>query len=106
MISHSITMMPLQCSPRAARAFMVTLVQVYCTQPPGFFRWSLYNKSRLCPSEYLVMCTHSAISDLSCYIIMQSHCVQNTGRESLADAVVLISPQCSRHIFQTRSHFH
>ena len=65
-------MMLLQRSPReaAARAFIVKLIQAYHTQPPGLFQWSLYNKSSLCPSKYLMMCICSAISDLSCYIII------------------------------------
>lgn len=31
------------------------------------------------PSEYLMMCIHSAKSHLSCYTIMQSHYLQNMG---------------------------
>ena len=51
-------MMP-QCSPKAAaaRAFMVKLIQAYHTKYP-------------LPSEYLVMCMHSTISDLSCCTVI------------------------------------
>ena len=43
-----------------------------CTthRPQGLSKWSLYNKSSPNPSEYHVKCECSAISDLSCYIII------------------------------------
>ena len=31
--------------------------------------------------EYNVMCVHSAINDLTCYITMQNHCLQNMGHD-------------------------
>ena len=38
------------------------------------------------------MCMHSAMSDLSCYKTLQSHCLQNVGQENLTDAILSITP--------------
>ena len=35
-----------------------------------FFRWSSYNKNSPCPTKYITMCMQSAMSHLSCYIII------------------------------------
>ena len=56
--------------------------------------WSSYRRttqSSPWPSGYLMMHMCSAISDLSCYTAGQSHRLQNTGRESLTGATLLIS---------------
>ena len=56
--------------------------------------WSSYRRttqSSPWPSGYLMMHMCSAISGLSCYTAVQSHCLQNMGRESLTGATLLIS---------------
>ena len=40
------------------------------------------NKGGPWPSEYIVTCVHSGVSDLCCYITMQSHCLQNVGAKA------------------------
>ena len=61
-------MMLPQCRRDAvvARAFTVKFLQAYCTK----YRMTI---------EYLVMRMCGTISDLSCYITMQGHCLQNMG---------------------------
>ena len=55
-------------------------------QQPGLSWWSSYRRTTqnsLWPSEYLVMHMYSVISDLSCYITMQSHCLQNMRQKGM-----------------------
>ena len=62
----------------------------------------LQNKSSLWPSEEPMTCMCSAISDLSCYITVQSHCLQTTGQEGMRAWVegAWLAPSC---YFPTRT---
>lgn len=58
------------------------------------------NKGGSFPSYYILICVCIAIDELSCYITMQSHCLQEVGRESLT-ITVLANDQFSRcHAFR------
>ena len=41
----------------------------------------IQNNGGMWPSEYIMMCVCGAINNLSCSIAMQSHCLQDVGRE-------------------------
>lgn len=63
------------------------LTQNNHTQPFRAFTGETYiyfqNKSSTWSREYLLMHMHSAISNLSCYTKVKSHCLQNMGQDGV-----------------------
>ena len=87
------------------------ILSALAQQQKGFLRWGFYRflekKCGLWASECILMCMSNSISDLSCYVTMQSHCLQDVGwgqedigLESPTDTILIgaISPQlCKRN---------